>query len=628
MMYSTTTKQTQAWLRRAILMGACSGVLLGSAVAMAQEEGAEVKIDDDLPIDDGPVGFTDGLILHVEGAFQFSATETVDSGVLDADGNDVPRFLSEQAVSDDLQTQTGVFVGNLQLGTRGVGYRPLNTYVNASMGAYAVGAPDLNEVGGLYIPLEDEAIDGNEQPYSFTAQGVAGIFLHSAYAELDGFATSGVAKNLSMRAGRQSHWGFGSTTFDGITFNYDSDADADTRVSVALRAGQRAQVYGFTQEDPGIYGGATLAIDFGSVGLKAEYALFTRDITLTERDIERFAGQDAELADGVDTFTLNLAELQFFIDPTDDIFIGLSGRLTDTAFTQANLDLRWAFTEDVGLWVDFTQRIDTGLPYDMIAGRGILVTDQRTGFRRTSNYEAMRLNFPDRQPYSDIQVQVPLRAANGLLDIVPRGGAHIVLGEDEELSPFDTTYFNFGLGFALHQQISKKAKLEVQLDYDGTVYDRTAVVGGENAGLMSDVRASPEDVVHRVYLGARYDRGSRYGGRVGQVYNRYMSLGIGGFLNLYQMNLRPYINTVLEEAVENQDLEDLDNNDLDNLAFNQGVLGFEVYGKYWFTDFTAARASFELADEFADEGVNGNELLFLPHLGAFTAFQLSLEGRF
>lgn len=603
--------------------GAFAATFTVAALIVVPASAQDVAVDSTVRTRDAR-SFEDGFIFHLSGSFDFTTTDTVDSGVLDADGNDVPRFLSEQAVGD-LELQTGVVLGNLQTGTRGVGYRPLNTYLNASLGLYAAGAPDLDEEQingrGVYVPVEAEPVDGSEHPFGFTAQGDVGIFLHSAYAELDGLTPTGAGRNFSLRAGRQSHWGIRSTTFDGATIGYETDEDAEVKFNFAARFGQRSGVYERTQNDPGLYGGATAILDAGKLTIKAEYAFFQREVQLAERDLERYADQlelDLGEEEFTDTFILNTAELSAYVDVTDDMLLSVSARLTDTEFTEARAGLTWAFSREAGLQVDFTQRIGGGLLYDFTTGRGINVTDQRTGFERRSSYEVYRLNFPERQPYSDVQLQVPLRIA-GYIDIVPRGGAHIVLGDDEELSPYDATNFNFGLASAVHYQTDAKGKLEIQFDYEGIVYDRSNVVGGEGAGLMSDVRAAPENASHRLYLGFRYDRGSRYGRRIAQVYDRNLSLGLGAFATIYQMELRPYINNVLEEALEEGDIADLDNDDLDNLQFTDLVIGAELYGKYWFSDYTGLRLSYEFAQDSAD---------FNPHLAAFNSVRATVEGRF
>lgn len=605
MNFHRTTRAGATW--SAALAGLlCLGGLISPALAQDKKPEADARADmPAFPADRADA--ENRLILRLQAGFSFTTTSLVDAD----DG--VPRFLAGHAVGEDMREATNYVTGSLQLGTLGVGTPTLNTYANMSFGLDGDGAPEpeFDEDLNLFIPEELEPLeDGSFHPLVVHPQGDLGIFLHSAYAEFDGFSTSGAGKDFSLRAGRQGHWSsFGSVIFDGATVGYENG-----KINFAARVGQRAQVYerAETQDDPGLYGGATLAMDFDPVMIRAEYALFSRKLELSERDIERLDIEEEE-------FTLNLVEVGAFIDPSDNMLLSVRLQAFDAALTFARLGVIWQAAKTVGVRLDFAQKIQEGMPYDMLGGRGIRVTDQRTGLTRNSTYESLHLNIPDRQPFSDLQVQVPVALLDGQLEIIPRGGFHLVLGDTEELNPYDATSFNFGVGAYFHQTISREAQFEVQAEYDGIIYDRTDILGGENAGLMSDVRAGPEDAVHTLYLGTRYIRGKRVG-RVFQLSQRWLSLGVGGFARIYQLGYRPYINTVLAE-VQDEIGGDIDDDDFDAADLNDTdvLFGARLDAKWWATDYTALEFVFEFAQDSE---------IFMPHLGPFTSVQLNADIQF
>ena len=558
------------------------------------------------------------VIFQFDGGFDLMFTDfaETDGEVLFPEGTKVGL---EQFDPDEvIRTQTNFVFGTLKLGTKKLFLPTFNTYASANIGFDLDGAPKPLEANAIFLPEELDSIeDSTEHRFTSMPQGDFGLFLHQAYAELDGFTDSGAGKQFSLRAGRQSHWGLGATLFDGATFGYEAE---NKSFNLALRGGQRAGVYEKTQDDLGLYGGLSLALDLNAAAdaplmIRAEYALFSRTITLSERDIERRGIEE-------ETFTLNLAELAAYLDATDDILISLRLQLTDTNLSHIRTGLNWAFSKEFSAILDTDLKFFDGVPYDMTSGRGIKVIDQRTGFERTATHEVLRLNIPDRQPYADVQLQLPIRPSE-TIEIVPSGGLHLVIVDEEgkqNLSPYDATYFNFGLGTFVHSRISKKAILEAQLVYDGTVYQRNDDLVG--AGLISDPRAGPENQSHRIFLGARYDRGTPLNQRYIQLQKRSLSVGLGAYLHLNVLEFRPYIENVFaDQGIDRGDPGDLaDNvnglNAVDAVFENEVMFGTQFFVKWWATEFTAL----QLSHEFAQDSD-----VFFTHMAPFQSIRLSAD---
>ncbi len=605
--------------RAALLCALCAMALSSTALAQDEEEvedgkeEAEIKTEySAMPVDGADA--EERIIFQFEGGLDlmFSDFNEEDGKVLFPEGTEVGLGVID--AEDSIRAQTTFVFGNIKAGTRKLILPTLNTYLSASLGFDVDGAPNPQaDDDGLFLPnLIDPIEDGSEHRFTSTPQGDLGFFLHQAYAELEGFSDEGAGKQFSLRAGRQSHWGIGSIMFDGATVGFTSESGA---FNLAARGGQRSPIYERTQDDPGLFGGLTLALDLepGSnvpLAFKAEYALFTRTLTLSERDIERRGIEE-------ENFTLNLVDVAAYLDPTDNLLISARLQMTDANPSHIRNGVRMIFSDAVSLNLETDLKIADGLPYDMTGGRGIKVIDQRTGFERTATHEVLRLNIPDRQPYFDAQLQLPINTSEAL-EIIPRGGAHIVFGDAENLSPYDATSFNFGLGAYIHSKISREATLETQVEYDATLYDRTDLV---DAGLMSDPRAAPENQVHRIFLGARYDRGRRLSSKMLQMQKRTMSLGLGIYANISLLEFRPYINTVIEDlgidATDPDNLADINDLGEAEAAFETEVMfGAQAYFKYWATEFTALQLTYEFAQDSE---------VFLTHMAAFNALRLTAD---
>ena len=547
-------------------------VLLAGSAAGAQ--------DDYTAFPDDARDAADRVIFKFEGAYNYWSTSVTDFGT--------PQPRDEPFTDQNLRTNGSFVLGNAAIGTQRLILPRLNSYLVVSGGYDVAGAPETEYV------VDSAQEDGTEHRFVTHAYGDGHIFLQNAYAELEGFTDDGAGKNFSLRAGRQSHWGVGQVTFDGGTLNYNDGA-----LNVGLRGGQRSGQYDLTQDDPGVFAGIDVAYDFAPeldvpLVLRAEYQFLAREIQLTDRDALRRGTETEDI-------TLGLASVTGSLDLSDDVLVSLRLKLTDTELSRARLGLRWAFG-DSGLNVDLEQKIGEDVFFDLSGGKGFSVEQlltETTGTRtvtRATTYETFRLNIPDQQPYTDLNVRLPLAVADSFT-VEPIGAVHYLEGETTELSPFDATHFRFGLNLFLRGKLSDTAGLDVELEYLGRVYDREDIDGEE--GLFTDVAAGPETASHEFALSARYSVGERFvHGRMLQ--RRKFSLGAGYFLRAYTLQNRRFDE---EESSEN----------------SETLAGLSGDVMWMFTEYTALKGRYEFA---RDSNV------FYSHLGDFHAVTGRLEVQF
>jgi hypothetical protein len=522
----------------------------------------------------------DRVIFKFEGAYNYWSTSVGDFGS--------PQPRDEPFTDQNLRGNGSFVLGNAAIGSRRLLLPRLNTYLVVSGGYDVAGAPETSPV------RETAQADGTEHRFVTHAYGDGNIFLQGAYAELEGFTDDGVGQKFSLRAGRQSHWGIGQVTFDGGTLNYN-----DGSLNIGVRGGQRSGQYDLTQDDPGLFAGVDVAYDLAPelevpLMLRAEYMFLSREIELTARDAVA-RGKDT------DELTLGLASVAGYLDLGEDVLVSLRVKLTDTELSRARLGLRWGFG-DSGLNVDLEQKIGEDVFFGLSGGKGYTVNQrliEATGTRevtRASTNEAFRLNIPDQQPYTDLNLRLPL-AVTDTLTVEPLGGVHFVEGETTELSPYDATHYRFGVNVFLRSRINDTSGLELELDYLGRIYDREDIDGEE--GLFTDVAAGPETAAHEVYLGARYNVGERFvHGRMLQ--RRKFSVGSGYFLRAY---------TLQNRRVDEEDSKE-------NAETLAGVSGDFIWA---FSDYAALKAKYEFA---RDSNV------FYSHLGDFHSVTGRVEVQF
>lgn len=484
---------------------------------------------------------------------------------------------------DQIRTGANYALGDLRLGTRRVLLPTLNTYAIASGGLDIDGQPNITAMD------QERARDASEHRYLQQPYGDNALFLHTAYAELEGFTETGALKNLYLRAGRQFHWGVGSVTFDGATFGY-----GDGALNINARFGQRSGVYNLTQDDLGLVGGVDVSYDFRAnldvpLLLKAEYVFYTRDVNLTERDAQIYNLQS-------ETVTLNLAQLSGYLDITDDVLLSARLKITDTALSRGWLGLRWGISDSALLLVDLHQKIGPDVFYDMTGGQSLRVNNPGTGIERTSSYEVYRLNITDLEPFTEVQARLPWELVDWLT-LQPEVGGRFSLGDAQALSPYDASYVNWGLGSYVRAPISDKAGVEFDVRYQGRAYDRSNI---QDDGLFTDVSSGPEQMSNEVNVQVAYNRGQRFvSGRM--LGNRSLHLGLGGFYKAYVLRSRRLV--VGSEPSDN----------------DEAVVGLNAQGRWWATE----NLNLGLRYEYAKDSN-----VFYSHLSEFHTVQGSVTAQF
>jgi hypothetical protein len=157
-------------------------------------------------------------------------------------------------------------LGDAVLGSRGVLLPSLTTYF---LSQYS-----LDTVGGSRFAALNNVYD--------TRDGRA-LFVHAAYAEVDGYGTEGSALHkVFVRAGRQFRYGGARyvANFDGVTAGYD-----DVGYEISGFVGQRVSL--FFADEPGILGGAGIKLRGKEllnvpVDLTADYLSFDGSVQYLE----------------------------------------------------------------------------------------------------------------------------------------------------------------------------------------------------------------------------------------------------------------------------------------------------------------------------------------------------------
>lgn len=483
--------------------------------------------------------------------------------------------LQGQLYGDDtVRTTTNFVVGEVALGTRGLGLKNLNTYILTTAALDTGGNPAVDAV-------EDAATtDSSAQPSVFNRySGAQNVLLHTAYAELDGLSSNpeGALSHVTLRAGRQFHWGMSALTFDGATLGY-----ADGSLDLGVRFGRRAAIYDVSQDDPGLIGGASVAYDFKEKAdlpllVRAEFIHFQREVVLLP--IDRAQEGNKERVD----VTVDTGELAAYLD------VGESGRLNAALSllgadpSHARLGLTWAFGQSA-LFLDLDQKVGPDLFYDIAGGPGKTIDDRNT------TLETYRLNIPDRQPYSDLRARLELWPTESL-SITPSAGYHLVLPESERArTAFDADQASWGLGARYDIRISKAAALALTADYNGLTSTREP----SDEPTFFDVASGAESSMHELSGGLEYARGSRFvGSRM--LGGRSLVIGVGGFFRSYTLTNR-FIPDTAEDYVGGQA----------NVRWEAGK-------------FLALRGVYELARDSS---------VFTRPFGNFQGIRAGVEGRF
>ncbi len=396
-----------------------------------------------------------------------------------------PRWPDGQAVVG--RSDTTAVRGDLRLGAHRPGFA---AYGALSGAADLAGGPDLRAFE--FDPARDAALH-RRQVHAFG--GVFG-FVHQAWAELDGFGDGPLARRLSLRAGRQAHWGPRPVTFDGAKLGLDARA-----LTAQLYGGRRSAVYGRLQDDPGLIGGVRLLVDLEReldlpLNLRAEYQIFQRTLDLDPLDALRF---DAGFTPDVIEQRLGLGELAAAVDVGRDLLLDARLDLLDLAPSHVRVGARWALGPSL-LTVDLDHKLGEDAPYDLAAGRSHTAFDPRTRQTRQTTFEALRLNLPDRADYTDIAARLTVEPVSGWA-IEPHARLHAVHAGEVVAGPYDAGRIEFGLAASGALRLSPKTGLELEATYDGALYDRSAV---GPLPLFDDVAAGPEADRHAVGLGARF----------------------------------------------------------------------------------------------------------------------------
>lgn len=562
------TARTTTWMPLLLC-----GILLGWASAASAQDYSAIPTDGR--------DAAERLIFKFEGRYDTTSNEL--------SGTDAPQPFD----ASGLRTNTNFGLADLRLGTRGVFLPTLNTYAILSSGFDLDGQPTIaaSETGA--------APDSTEHRYIQNAYGDNAVFLQLAYAELEGFSDKGFLSKVSLRAGRQFHWGATPITFDGATLNFDNGS-----LNVGVRGGVRSGVYNQIQDDNGFVGGVDVAYDFAATGslpllVKGEYTFMSREITVIGRDRVAFAlGKESDEDEDVKVdLSTGVGQLSGYLDINNDTMVFAKLRLTETDLSRAHLGLRLGFGESA-LLLDLRQKIGEDLFFDLAGGKGLTVTDPATGFERRTTYEVFRLNSPDLQAFTDLQAQVPL-VLTDWLTVNPQAGVHYVLGDAETLSAYDATSFNWGLGVHLRTRVSDKAGLEFDLEYAGRAYDRSNTAG-DSLGLFSGVESGPETGSNEVYAGVSYNRGQRFvSGRM--LGNRSLTIGAGFFHKIYTLEGRRL-------AFDSPDF-----------SVTETLSGASARADWRFTDYTSAGLQYEFA---RDSNV------FYSHLSNFHNVRASLKLQF
>lgn len=478
---------------------------------------------------------------------------------------------------DQIRSGNTILDGNLAFGTRHMLLPTLNSYVLLQ------GATDLR---GLPTVSAPELLQGDERPsvqpsvYHGFRNGRAFLF-HLGYAELDGLTREGLLSGLKLRAGRQFHWGVAPVTFDGATIGFDYEG-----FEAYVRAGQRSGVFDTTTDDYdaqslGLLVGGNAGYTYASgdfhLRVRGEYVYFARTLGLIPRDAIR---------EGTDSVKLesNLAVVSVTVQPMQalDVTARVHMALPDLSRVELHGNLQLDRTL---VTLDFTQRVGRDVFYDLAGGRGF----SRDARERT--YESLRLNVPNKQPYSDLKAAVLFDLASWL-EIGPSVGGRFVWADQEERTPFDANRVVLGLSAQSRFRLSERTGIELSGEYLGILYDRRADV---TMGIFDDVSMGGEKYLHDLSVSLRYVRGTRaIAGRMLSQQN--LNVGLFGYLTTATLDSR-YVESSATEV--------------------SGGGGIDA--RVGLTRFVEVRGAYEF--------VRDSNILY-SELGGFHLIKTSLEGRF
>ena len=469
---------------------------------------------------------------------------------------------------DLLGTDNYLLGGALALGTSGLGLSTLRTY---GLGTARFDLASAG-TGGLFTHPD----------LAHLGSGNRALWLHSAYAGLDGFSEEGVLSHLHLRAGRQFHQveQFG-LTFDGATLGYD-----DGRFSISTRLGTRSAVYDRTHglNEPlqgGLLAGGAVGYDFRRAGLpisiEAEVLHHSRTVRLLPREAE-LLGSGREVSSEM---TMGRLSLQW--EPSTELFVQSYAIFAFPTLSHLVVYGQWALDAEAVLTLDFYQKVDRGLPYDIASLRGV----ERRG--RLTTFESLRLNLIDRQPYSDLQLSLLLPLGE-VWWLDSRVGGRLGFGDLEDRTVYDASQLRYGLDLIGRLPMSRAATLETTVGGDGWIYERTRAETATFRGLA----AGGETFVQEVRVTAQYVRGQRRVGRW-MLSLRRLSAGASAFARYARL--------------DNQFL--LDTDDLDELTAGVGV------NVRWDLEHVGVRVAYEYARD--------SRAVF-SHLADLHAVELRLRG--
>lgn len=148
--------------------------------------------------------------------------------------------------------------------------------------------------------------------------------------------------------------------------------------------------------------------------------------------------------------------------------------------------------------------------------------------------ESLHLNIPDRANYTQVDagLELPL---DDWIELTPGALAHLVRGDEATSSPWDATYYQASFGVHTRHRLSDDAGLEIDLDYDGQLFDRpSGPIPGTSGNFFTDATAGPEKSAHDFAISARYAMADRFVGNRA-LQRRSLSVGAGSFLRLYNL---------------------------------------------------------------------------------------------
>ncbi len=485
----------------------------------------------------------EGYMVKLDAAWDYTTTSA--SGEADLQGREYPEGA--------LNTPTQVIDTKLALGARSLGWRHLNLY----------------GLGGFYRELSGPAELEVHPEWAHAYEDSQRVLVHLAWAEADGFASQGLLSRLRLRGGRQSHWGLAPVTFDGAKAGYDNG-----RALFELYVGQRAGVYAEQQESPGIVAGLMGAYDFGGLLLKVEWAHLQRELQLSERDARFVEGQRS-----VD-LQVDAAEVGLIYDISTDTVVHAEASFVAPELSRVRGGVRWVFGSSL-VQIELEQKLGRDLVYDLAGGYGYAVDDRR------STYEGLRLNLPDRQPYTAARAELSAEIADWL-NLQPALGAQLSNGKDADRSPYDADQVWWGLGATALVDLGRDDALEIDGRYEGRGYSRD---GGEH---FADAAAGAEAGSHEASGGLRYTRGERFGG-LGRrrLHRRSLEVGASGWWRFW--------------LLENRFIE----------AHEDFASGFRADVRWQVLSQVAVKLSYELAKD---------STVFTRSVGLFHGGRVQLEG--